>query len=331
MFISGFEPDTNWLDNKEKEFKKIENDGKTESLYEEMRDFFSQIDPANISKFWFSYWRWFTIVSWDRLNILSENELLSVFQWQLPMACLCGVDPIKKLLIYFDVNNYNANGAESLFRKIINRLSESSAPLGVKQDGLSVGQVFKELQLARHDSDSMKVADFRGKIKLALTIPDGYEHDKYFVRTADEVDTQLCDLMDVFQTVDPASAWYMAYNYLYMPDEAGVEGATVVDNVVEENTELDAIEKELEEDELNAVVSENPVGHVPTPNPYLALKTSLEAEFPRDADGHFLNMAEVLARLEAIAKDSGDERVKELYYFDEQTGTFRWNEEMLNG
>ena len=62
---------------------------------------------------------------------------------------------------------------------------------------------------------------------------------------------------------------------------------------------------------------------------YKEIRRQIESRFPKDKTGHFLNIVDVMHELERIGHDQGDLKVRDLYYFNEQTGSFEWNENLL--
>jgi len=63
---------------------------------------------------------------------------------------------------------------------------------------------------------------------------------------------------------------------------------------------------------------------------YQTIKSQLEQQFSYDEVGELQPLEEVLARLSQLAEENNDEKIEELYMFDENKGKFVWNEELLS-
>jgi len=59
---------------------------------------------------------------------------------------------------------------------------------------------------------------------------------------------------------------------------------------------------------------------------YEGIKRAISKEFPLDSDGNFTDVEGVLKKLNVLSVDYNDPTIADLYYFDEQTGEFKWRE-----
>ena len=60
------------------------------------------------------------------------------------------------------------------------------------------------------------------------------------------------------------------------------------------------------------------------------IQALINHRFGKDETGAYRNVEGVLATLASFAEKYNDESIAELLYFDEDTGGFVWNEELLN-
>jgi hypothetical protein len=59
---------------------------------------------------------------------------------------------------------------------------------------------------------------------------------------------------------------------------------------------------------------------------YGDIRKQIETRFPKDPNGEFVNVMDVLAELAKMAGENGDDKIKDLYYFNEQTSQFEWHD-----
>lgn len=59
------------------------------------------------------------------------------------------------------------------------------------------------------------------------------------------------------------------------------------------------------------------------------LKEQIENQFRKDQKGQFVNIPDVLRELERLAAKYGDDRIRDLYIYNEKDGRFEWNEELF--
>lgn len=59
------------------------------------------------------------------------------------------------------------------------------------------------------------------------------------------------------------------------------------------------------------------------------VKKQIETKFPKGNDGQFLNISEVLRELEKLGAKYNDDRIYDLYIFNEKTGKFEWNDALF--
>lgn len=86
------------------------------------------------------------------------------------------------------------------------------------------------------------------------------------------------------------------------------------------------------------VVDPAPAGPEPVPEkaepkrqgiPYSQVRDLIEARFQKDPNGQYENVAGVLGLLDGLAEEYNDPTLRELYYFDQSTGNFHWNESLF--
>ena len=52
-------------------------------------------------------------------------------------------------------------------------------------------------------------------------------------------------------------------------------------------------------------------------------------QFNLDENQQFLDVGEVITELSKLSQQNNDPKITELYYFDEPSGQFKWNEELI--
>jgi hypothetical protein len=59
------------------------------------------------------------------------------------------------------------------------------------------------------------------------------------------------------------------------------------------------------------------------------VKSDVEDEVQKDDKGQFVNLEEVFGKLDRLAEENNDDRIRDLFYYNEKTGKFEWNEDLL--
>lgn len=277
-----------------------------QSLHGFFRDKNSQVDW----QYQWSYWRWYTDLTWRRLGAVDDLTFLNiVIARQIPMALITGFNVWQELMFYLD-RLIDPQLIENGYDKIRTAFFASEAVVGEWQKKtITVAELAKELEVTNQPgTDSLRSAEILAKVKEVFSQNiDG----RYAVEPVDVVVDRFVGLVNFFLGVKPKDVWYVVDSFVNPEKYEQIES--------EKNT-VSATEESVEESVAEQMT--------PKTN-YADIKAMIEARFTRDASGEFTNLDGVLALLDSLATEQGDEQVRDLYYFDEGAGKFQWNEALL--
>lgn len=292
-----------------------------EEMYKELFDFFAnQPAPLIYNEHYPSYWRWFTQMTWARSGNFETSVFASqIMAKQVPIALALGYDVWDALIWHLHFRTPFSDDMASAYTLFREAFFGSDAVLGLYKGQLvAVKDLIPEIEkINRPGVDSLETAETMSKIQTCFaTYSDRPELLNYFVKPEKSTD-MFVGLVNFFLGVKPDRVLYVVDGYVH-------ESSSVAD------TNAAAAVAETETAVAESVPIEAPVEEVQAPKVnYADVKNMIEARFTRDASGEFTNLDGVLALLDSLATDQGDDRIRELYYFDEGTGKFQWNEGLL--
>lgn len=343
MFLSNLDLTVPQIDQKESEFQQVLlNIDQIDEVYEELRDFFSKISKEDIKKYQYSYWRWYTFLTWNRLNSLSKDDFLNTaINEQIPMALLLDFDILRSLMWYFVANNFIENDLESFYIQVKKTFLQSDSVLGMwKGEDVIVSEVVKEVSTVYGKNDSLLEADFENRLQQVI-FPFDEVSKKYFTIDPERAKERFLDLVVFFQTITQENIWSVVDAFI--SPEKYRNGAFTGESVsaavpAKESVQPEVVEpikpepkitekKEVKETiELIKPIPEQ----TPTIEPQVRLtmgqiKSQIEAKFKKDTEGNFVDLEGVMAELNSLAEKYNDPKIAEMIYFDETNNKFSWN------
>lgn len=309
----------------QKEFLALSKDPtKMEFAWKEMDSFFRTASIRDDVQYWNTFFGWYTSLSWKMLNAFQNEFILGVVApRQIVKAILLGYDVFSDLTWYLMSRTKDAQDMMSFYSKLKQNIFTSPAIVGQFQGkDVTMAEIIKEIDdLNKSGNDSLKSAEFLTKLKKILYKQED-EDNGYIMASADEVVDRFFNLIHFFMGVEPKRVYYVI-DAMFHPEK--YENAPVAP----ENTEdvLDALEKETTE--VSPVEPEpiEPVEPQETDGiTYEEIKNMIDGQFPKDETGQYLNIEGVFEMLEQLSEEYNDESIKELLYFDENSGGFIWQQ-----
>lgn len=324
------------LEKKDNEFfNSIYNTQDSAAAKDELAKFFDK-HGAEAWKYRNSYWRWFVLLSWTGFLNLTADELLSIIRSQVPAAILLNIDVLRNLLSYFRLN-YSEENLGSYFKKIKAALFESGAVLGILQKKeIKMSELAADfVKINVQGKDPLRMAEFKAKLRKLFSPTDNI-NENYFLISPDEAVDRFVALLTFFTDINPEKLWstvekFSDLNYVELYKR--LLNQTAVEAPI---PTYKSQKTQVEEAVVPAAVKSEPQ---PVSQPKVTLKKKMtfaemkeriNNQFEKDGSGQFMNIAEVLKELERLAAMEGDERIRDLYIFNEKDGRFEWNEELLN-
>lgn len=288
-------------------------DARTEA-WKNWHAFFSKKDLNTDWEYRWSYFRWYTDLTWRRLNQLTVEEVAQIaFGRQLSTALRLDFDVWEELVLYLNTL-IDPQAIESAYLQIQESFFSSNVIIGlVSQNPVTVQQSINNLRIINQENtDSLRSAELFAKIKPAFTeIEPGTE--AFWLSTPEVFFDRFVGLVNFFLGVDKDHIWFVVDSFIN--PERYKEGSQLAEKE-SAIAEVVLTEPTVEEKKVSKVS-------------YADIKNMIEARFTRDTSGEFANLDGVLALLDSLATDQGDDQIRELYYFDEGTGKFQWNEALL--
>lgn len=291
----------------------ISNTQIADQAWEELASFFDQNPDVKLDHL-VSYWRWFVILSWQKISTASPEMVLLMMKEQVPMAIVANMDILDVILRHLTQNFYYRDDLGSFYKKARAEFLESDMVFGKwqGQDQIIKDIVAEHLLLKKQEADSIEVAEFISKIRQILfpkeVLPYAYV----------DVDTgvgRFIELINFFQDVDDEKKIQEVLDIFLIPGR-------YQSSPVEENTEIKAVAS-LEMEKPNAPQIEVEVKKPLNTN---QIKSQIESEFKKDGEGNFEDIEGVMGRLSELAEENNDSSIAEMIYFDEEENKFKWKE-----
>ncbi len=246
-----------------------------------------------------TYLRWFTEISVKKFLSLPVNFLEEVFfVKQISVSFLLGYDVLDKLLFY-TASNYYLKSSEEILRDF------DSFKETVKKSGAIIGKI-GEQKIAFSDivAKFVQLQD-AGEFKkyLGVLFDDIKKQEEYF-------DEYFTDSRELF--VENISKFV---EFLFSSEKKDI--FKIADEYVRTG-ELKTFKKDISKRED---INDNKIMQIPA---YSQIKSKIIQFFPKNEQGEIIDNEGVFEVLEKTATKYGDDKIKELYYYNESTGKFEW-------
>lgn len=322
-----------------------------EGFWNALHEYFNQAPISDDRKYWWSFFRWYTDATWQDL-IRIERDVFEkiVVGRQVPMALMLGFSVWDKIMSYLTVKGLDSEDRQNMYVKIRAAFLNSEAIVGYGKGGneVKIVDLVKELTLINsRGRDSMVMAEFYEKIKGLLFPSDDNWLKEFIDVDYKEAVMKLVDLMDFFTSVEPEELEGVVDLYMHpeLYPSAGTEAPTATAKPIsftppkaESKIEPVKVEKKVEpakkpepvKVEKKAEPVATPIKVVPPAEvkpaapSYADIKKEVNVAFKKDQDGEFVDLDGVLNKLAELAKKHKDDKIAELYYFDEKSGKFQW-------
>lgn len=297
------------------DFDRQEMDG----FWEVLHEYFSTAPISDDRKYWWSFFRWYTILTWQDLTRI-EREVFEkiVVGRQVLMALILGFDVWNKIMSYLSIKGLDTEDRENLYVKIRAAFLNSGAIVGYGKgrQEIKINDLVKELKMINsRGRDSMVMAEFYEKIKNLL-FPSNDNRLKEFIDTDFKAAVmKMVDLMDFFITVEPEDLPGVMDMFLH-PElyPANATAASVSAKPITFTPTVPSMKETKEKPMISKTVKPS----------YVEIKKEIDLAFKKDAEGNFVDLDGLLNKLEETAKKYNDNKIAELYYFDEKSGKFQW-------
>lgn len=279
----------------------INNTALTDEAWIELAQFFDQNAGAK-NDFRLSYWRWFVILSWQKIYAVSPEMFLLILQDQVPVALLSGVDVLDVVLRFLEINQtVLGENIDSYFSKIRLGFLSSEALVGEYQgQQLYVKELVLEYSiLVKKGADSMEKAEFFSKVKQIFSPKESYF--KNLLLDTDQAAERFVELINFFQDIDN-----------------GKKIKEVLDMYMIRDLDISQLKTpaQIKSDTENKPIQTLSLSEI---------KSQIESEFSKNESGEFQDVEAVLNKLQELSEQYNNPEIANLLYFDEQDAQFKWN------
>lgn len=301
--------------------------GTWKKLHEDLKGGTSGSDK----NYWWTYFRLYTELTWKLSSELNRDEFVNIaIGRQIPMAFLLDFDVWKTIMWFIASRGLDDKDMSSLYSEIRTAFFESNAFVG-SWKGKDV--VIKDLvadvrSIKQANANSMVIAEVMSKIKEAFFAKENPNVARYAIADSAELVEQFVSLCDFFAEHEPDRIWNIVQAYV---------NPSFVENVaafIEKN------EKALEDLDNGVVPTLRPdpakepafTSQVTTSDQKptnLQIRMTAERQFEKDASGDFKDPEEIMGMLDEWATKYNDDKIRELFIFNEQTSSFEWNNQLL--
>lgn len=276
-----------------------------------------------------SYTRWFSTYGWHLYQSLLFKQTVPLISKCVFIGFLLGENVWNQIVTYLNNRSLDRIDMEEKYTKLREAFLHSQEIIYTDQvtgKNYTVEQFITDSNLPQISDDTLLLSEFFSKFqeKVEQRIIEGdYPVDAF------QVTGRLRDLANFFVGIRPERIWYVVDPYFYpqqYTEEALQQSGENQNNVVpSENQEDENTEAFLFD--LNTY-TKNVLQEEKKKMSYREISeqlTSFVASLPENQKDE-----QIITRLGELAEQYKDEQIQDLYYFDEKTGKFIWNQELLN-
>lgn len=291
--------------------------------------------PETISAMQDTYWQWYVDIAWEVLSQLPIDEVAEVVVQTLPSAVGNFIDVTT---LYFGaVAKRPVPEIEQIHARIRKGIAVANYPISFDEsrERLTMQEVASAIRQNLR-GNTMEFSAFLARLEQTLFGESELPLPPELSQDIAERVRSFVDLISFFlsEKVDPVLAMqnYVSKSMerqetsLDDPDIQALIGANILQEA-RRQTEIEGrktLPKNEEEEGGKKAPSSPQEGSHPSVS---EIQKIIDAQFQKDADGQYADIAGVLAMLSTLAERYGDEQIRDWYYFDEASKEFRWTRE----
>jgi hypothetical protein len=289
-------------------------------LWAKLHAYFLPLDAKADFSFFHDYFRWYTDLTWQRINILKSDEFISIaIGRQVYKAVQLGFDISRSLVYHLDFNTFEPETMPQLYERIRQAFLESSCIMGLEKNvSVTFSEFLKRLEKIK-TLDALQKAESYTQWNQLLAVPDAYK-EYYTVTTPDAMIDNIEGLATFFEGIQSKNIFYIVQAFMHpglfdkAPQPVSSEPELVDTQEAllgEEGDENLDGEEEIDLEAAQIIAYED-------------IQAAVDVKFPKDETGQYQDIEGVFGYLEEIAEQYEDPRIAKLLYFDEKSGGFVW-------
>lgn len=273
-----------------------------------------------------SYQRWYAFLVWPSLVKFSTDKGIKIIKNFFHVAFLFGYDVWNDLLQYVMSKGFTLIEQVELYEKIVKSLKDSKviiAKIGNKNYVFSdILEICKDKIKNENDTEGLKIL-----LKPVIFCPDIELLDKYYVFDREKILDNYIKLIKNILTVKEEQILKEIDKEFHPEFADSLKTVEEYRILVQEKTNplIKKIEPKIEKKPENNLPKIETKPMTQNPPSYIQIKEKILQFFPKDEIGEIIDTEGVFEVLEKTANKYNDEKIKELYYFDEATGKFEWS------
>ena len=196
--------------NAQEEYRSLDRRG-NEELWSALHEYFIKAPVSADRKFWYSYFRWYTHLTWANLLSCSEEIVSSIaFPRQIVMAVLLQFDPIAELVEYLNAKPFDEESMVVFYTKLRDGVLKSGAVVGVAKGREVTGaDLVRELTVINQNKDTLRLAEFAARLQEVLLPKADDEFLKFIPSSRDDAAASYLSAISFFIGVTPEAIWAM--------------------------------------------------------------------------------------------------------------------------
>src|SRR3989339_200215 len=275
-----------------------------------------------------TFFKWYSIVFFKNFDRLKPEQMASILPYTFMMGFYLDFSVVYLYTDYL-MTYISEDKEQTRIHKIIGeKIVKSNLPFDYEK-GLSI----KDLVALKLDVEAGNLTD-EEKIQRAAIIGSIEEYlsknDFFMFKSSEQKVARINNVLDFFRFLSDGEGIekfrpYYLDTVEFLPSEKEVEISELLFDSyfkLNGNPVIDEVNKKLEE-ENKLLEKEIAVFS------YVDIKSELEQQFSYDDTGELQPIEEVLAKLSQLAEENNDEKIEELYMFDEDAGKFIWDDDLL--
>ena len=274
-----------------------------------------------------TFFQWYSTVFFENFKRLNPDHIAKILPYTFMMGFYLDFSVVylytDYLMIYIPEDKEQTRIHKIIVEKVINL----NLPFDYKK-GLPIKDLIAlklDEGISDINDDDIKRSKIIGNISEFLS-----QNDLFNLKNSEQKIVRINNLFDFLKFLsDPNGADKFRSYYLdnvdYLPSVTEVDvSAWLYDSYfkLNGNPVIDEVNKKIEEENK---LLEKETGVLS----YADIKSELEQQFSYDDTGELQPIEEVLAKLSQLAEENNDEKIEELYMFDEDAGKFIWDDDLL--
>ena len=266
-----------------------------------------------------SYQRWHTFLVWPKIAQYTKEDSIIIFVNYFHIALLLGNNVWHDLLLLISARAYTLIEKVEFYEDVRKGLLGSKviiAKTGNKNyTFFDLVSLYKDKIKNNKDVEGLKII-----LNSIIFCPDIEALDKYYIFEREKILMNYINLIDGILNVEKEQILKEIDKEFYSGIADKLKTIEEYKILVEESKKnVEPITKSIVEVETKPV--EKPIS-APT---YSEIKAKILQFFPKDENGEIIDNEGVFEVLEKTAEKYGDPKIKETYYYDEESEKFKWN------